>query len=396
MRLNECAEPHVPASPERNPPITDPIQDKDRYSRQVLFPGIGAIGQQRLGAAHVAIVGCGAMGAASASLLARAGVGTLTLIDRDFVEPSNLQRQVLFDEADARDSLPKAEAARRHIAQFNSNIAVHARIADLVPTNIAELLSGATPDATGVVPVHIILDATDNFETRYLINDFAVQQGKPWIYAAAIGAYAATMNILPASLQLATDNLQPATVSPTACLACIFPKPPSGNVETCDTAGILSTAVNLAASIQVTEALKFLTGQPQLMRRTLLSFDLWNPAANAYLDRSEIATGTPRRGCEVCGARLFTHLAGEGRAHITLCGRDSVQIHEHHRPIDFAAMRARLATHADIEDLRSNDLLLRFRRGPHTLTLFADGRAIVQGTTDITVARSLYARFIGA
>ena len=189
---------------------------------------------------------------------------------------------------------------------------------------------------------------------------------------------------------------------PTACLACIFPKPPTGNVETCDTAGILSTAVNLAASIQVTEALKFLTGQPHLMRRTLLSFDLWNPAANAtpegnrYLDRSEISTAAPRPDCEVCGQRVFTHLAGRDRAHITLCGRDSVQIHEHHRPIDFAALRARLAAHADITGLRSNDLLLRFRRGPLTLTLFADGRAIVQGTTDIALARSLYARFIGS
>jgi adenylyltransferase/sulfurtransferase len=367
---------------------TDPnstITDADRYSRQVLFGGIGAAGQQQLGAAHVAIVGCGAMGAASASLLARAGVGTLTLIDRDFVEPSNLQRQVLFDEADARDSLPKAEAARRHIAQFNSGITVHARIADLVPGNIAELLGGAD----------ILLDATDNFETRYLINDYAVQQGKPWIYAAAIGAYAATMNILPLGFQPATDNLQLAT-SPTACLACIFPKPPSGNVDTCDTAGILSTAVNLAASIQVTEALKFLTGQPRLMRRTLLSFDLWTTNSSGSLDRSEIAAGAPRPGCEVCGQRSFTHLAGENRAHITLCGRDSVQIHEHHRPVDFAAMRARLASHADIEDLRSNDLILRFRRGSHTVTLFADGRAIVQGTTDITVARSLYARFVGA
>jgi len=369
----------------------------------VLFPGIGAIGQQRLAAAHVAIVGCGAMGAASASLLARAGIGTLTLIDRDFVEPSNLQRQVLFDESDAQESLPKAEAARRHIAQFNSNITVHARIADLVPGNIAELLSGASPDATNIPPVDIILDATDNFETRYLINDFAVQQGKPWIYAAAIGAYAATMNILPTpqspgapSMAQSHRDMGGMEYTPTACLACIFPKPPSGNVETCDTSGILSTAVNLAASIQVTEALKFLTSQPQLMRRTLLSFDLWTPTGSSSLDRSEIATGTPRPGCEVCGERKFTHLAGQNRAHITLCGRDSVQIHEHHRPVDFAAMRTRLATHADIEDLRSNDLLLRFRRGPHTLTLFADGRAIVQGTTDITIARSLYARFVGA
>jgi adenylyltransferase/sulfurtransferase len=350
------------------------------------------------------------MGAASASLLARAGVGTLTLIDRDFVEPSNLQRQVLFDEADARDTLPKAEAARRHIALFNSRVTVHARIADLTPANIAELLAPAGLDDAGQPPVQIVLDATDNFETRYLINDFAVQRGIPWIYAAAIGAYAATMNILPASAQtlgapsMAQSHRDMGGIEtpPTACLACIFPKPPTGNVETCDTAGILATAVNLAASIQVTEALKFLTGQPHLMRRTLLSFDLWNPAANAtpegnsYLDRSEISTSAPRADCEVCGQRVFTHLAGRDRAHITLCGRDSVQIHEHHRPIDFAALRARLAAHADIAGLRSNDLILRFRRGPLTLTLFADGRAIVQGTTDIALARSLYARFIGA
>jgi adenylyltransferase/sulfurtransferase len=397
MHLNECATVSSPVSTEDN----SPIADADRYSRQVLFPGIGPLGQQRLAATHVAIVGCGAMGAASASLLARAGVGTLTLIDRDFVEPSNLQRQVLFDEADARDSLPKAEAARRHIALFNSRVAVHARIRDLTPTNIAELLSPAEQPAP-----HIVLDATDNFETRYLINDFAVQRGLPWIYAAAIGAYAATMNILPdqesviptggGALAAEVEGPPHLSFSPSACLACIFPKPPTGNVETCDTAGILSTAVNLAASIQVTEALKFLTGQPHLMRRTLLSFDLWNSTGNASIDRSEISASAPRPDCQVCGQRIFTHLAGRDRAHITLCGRDSVQIHEHHRPIDFAALRARLAAHADITGLRSNDLLLRFRRGPLTLTLFADGRAIVQGTTDIALARSLYARFIGS
>ena len=359
MRLNEFPEAQFVASPEQN----SAISDSDRYSRQVLFPGIGAAGQQRLAQSHVAIVGCGAMGAASASLLARAGIGTLTLIDRDFVEPSNLQRQVLFDEADALESLPKAAAARRQIARFNSGVKVHAHIADLIPGNIEELLSGHSSGSS----VDIIFDATDNFETRYLINDFAVQQGKPWIYAAAIGAYAATMNILPlgmSPLEPRTPDLEPA--SPTACLACIFPKAPAGNVDTCDTAGILSTAVNLAASIQVTEAFKLLTGQAHLMRRTLLSFDLWNasPDGAGRLERSEIATGSPRPGCEVCSQRIFTHLAGRNRAHITLCGRDSVQIHEHHRPVDFAAMRARLAEHADIVDLRSNDLLLRFRRGP--------------------------------
>jgi adenylyltransferase/sulfurtransferase len=365
------------ASPAEPPTSPITISEHDRYSRQILFPGIGAAGQQLLRSAHVAIVGVGATGAATASLLARAGVGTLTLIDRDFVEPSNLQRQVLFDEADARESLPKAEAARRKIALFNSTITVHPHIADLVPANIHELLA----------PADLVLDATDNFETRYLINDYAVQQSKPWIYAAAIGAYAATMNILPhANLQPATDNLQ----LETACLACIFPKPPTGPVETCDTAGILSTAVNLAASIQTTEALKFLTNQPHLMRRTLLSRDLWSN------EQSEINTGTPNPDCPVCGERIFTHLAGEGRPHITLCGRNSVQIHEHHRPVDFAAMRDRLLPHSDIQEVRFNNLLLRFTRPPHTFTLFPDGRCLIQGTTDITLARSLYARFIGS
>jgi molybdopterin/thiamine biosynthesis adenylyltransferase len=365
-------------------PITDPITDHDRYSRQVLFPGIGAAGQHRLRSAHVAIVGVGATGAATASLLARAGVGTLTLIDRDFVEPSNLQRQILFDEADARDSLPKAEAARRKIALFNSTITVHPHIADLVPANIHQLLASA----------HLILDATDNFETRYLINDYAVQQSKPWIYAAAIGAYAATMNILPkqgpelrAQGPANAPHSEPWTLNPTACLACIFPKPPTGPVETCDTIGILSTAVNLTASLQATEALKLLTNQPHLMRRTLLSHDLWTN------QRSEINTGTPNPACTVCGQRIFSHLSGEGRPHITLCGRNSVQIHEHHRPIDFAAMRDRLAPHGPV---RFNNLLLRFDRPPHTFTLFPDGRCLIQGTTDVTLARTLYARFIGS
>jgi molybdopterin-synthase adenylyltransferase len=382
IQINNPAVAHpTVASPTAPPPSS--ITDHDRYSRQILFPGIAAAGQQLLRSAHVAIIGVGATGAATASLLARAGVGTLTLIDRDFVEPSNLQRQVLFDEADARESLPKAEAARRKIALFNSTITVHPYIADLVPANIHELLA----------PAHLILDATDNFETRYLINDYAVQQSKPWIYAAAIGAYAATMNILPkpaADAPSTPYSLLPTPCPPTACLACIFPKPPTGPVETCDTAGILSTAVNLAASLQATEALKLLTHQPHLLRRTLLSHDLWTN------QRSEINTSTPNPDCTVCGQRIFSHLSGVGRPHITLCGRNSVQIHEHHRPVDFAAMRDRLLPHSDIQELRFNNLLLRFKRGLHTFTLFPDGRCLIQGTTDITLARSLYARFIGS
>lgn len=333
-----------------------------RYSRQVLYPGIGEEGQKKLGQAHVAVVGCGATGAAAASLLARAGVGTLTLIDRDFVEESNLQRQVLFDESDAAQSLPKAEAARRKIMSFNSGITVHAHVADLVPANLHELLRDAG----------IILDATDNFETRYLLNDYAVEQNKPWIYAAAIGAYAVTMNVLPGN---------------TACLACIFPKPPQGTVETCDTAGILNTAVNLAASVEVTEAIKFIVGAQHQIRRSLLSFDLWTN------ERSEVPTGRPRPDCEVCQQHDFRHLRGEGRPHITLCGRNSVQIHERHRPVDFHEMEKRLVRHGTV---RYNNLLLRFEYGPYVLTLFADGRTIVQGTTDVTQARTLYARFIGS
>jgi adenylyltransferase/sulfurtransferase len=388
-----------------------PIDDHERYSRQVLFPGIGEHGQHLLSQSHAAIIGVGATGAATAGLLARAGVGHLTLIDRDFVEPSNLQRQVLFDEDDARDNLPKAEAARRHLARINSSTRVTAHIADLVPANIEELLTGAD----------LILDCTDNFETRYLINDLCVRDYRPWIYAAAVGAYAATMNILPSTIEepitdpgapsspTASSSAKvgppqtpgapfmaqshrdmsgkPLLPAPTACLACIFPAPPNGPVETCDTAGILSTAVNLAASLQVTEALKLLTHQPHLMRRTLLSWDLWTG------DRAEINTSTPRPGCEVCGQRLFRHLAGEARPHITLCGRNSVQIHEHHRPLDLTALKLRLQP---LGETRATPHLLRFTHAHYTLTVFPDGRALIQGTTDTALARSLYARYIGS
>jgi molybdopterin/thiamine biosynthesis adenylyltransferase len=340
------------------------IDDRERYSRQVLFAGIGDSGQRRLASAHAAIIGVGATGAATASLLARAGVGHLTLIDRDFVEPSNLQRQMLFDEADAREALPKAEAARRHLALINSSVKITAHIADLVPGNISELLSDAD----------ILLDCTDNFETRYLLNDLSVRDGRPWIYAAAVGAYAATMNILPKAAQ-------------SACLSCLFPSAPSGNVETCDTAGILSTAVNFAASLQVTEAIKFLTGQPHLMRRSLISYDLWTG------QHSEINTSIPRPDCEVCGQRIFRFLSGDARPHITLCGRNSVQIHEHNKPVDLAELKTRLQP---LGIVRANGLLLRFDYTPYILTVFPDGRALIQGTTDTGLARSLYARFIGS
>lgn len=338
------------------------LEPEDRYSRQVLFAGIGAEGQKRLLQARVAIVGCGATGSALATLLARSGVGMLRILDRDYVEPSNLQRQFLFDENDARESVPKAIAAARQIARFNSQIVVESHVADLVPSNIDGLLNG----------VHLVLDGTDNFETRYLLNDYSVKNSLPWIYAAGVGSYAVTLNVLPGQ---------------TACLACVFPEPPRGTVETCETAGILNSAVNLVASIAATEALKFLTDARDKMRRTLLSWDVWTN------ERAELAAGCPRSGCRVCGEGKFIHLAGEGRPHLTLCGRNSVQIHERNRPIDFAEMSARLKPHGSV---RHNEYVLKFWREPYELTLFPDGRAIVKGTSDTAVARSLYARFIGS
>ncbi len=336
----------------------------DRYSRQILFRGIGRDGQSKLQVASVAIVGCGATGSALAGLLGRAGVGTLRIIDRDYVEPSNLQRQSLFDESDAAESLPKAIAAARKIAALNSQIVVEPKVEDLVPGNIEVLLEECS----------LILDGTDNFETRYLINDYAVARSLPWIYSAAVGSYGVTLNILPAR---------------TACLACIFPDSPRGIVETCETSGILNSAVNLVASIAATEALKLLVGgiDAPTLRHTLLSFDVWTN------EHAEISAAKRRVDCRACGQHDFIHLAGEGRPHITLCGRNSVQIHERQRPIDFTEMDRRLQPHGLV---RHNDFVLKFWRDPYEMTLFPDGRAIIKGTTDTAVARSLYARFVGS
>jgi molybdopterin/thiamine biosynthesis adenylyltransferase len=335
---------------------------EDRYSRQVLFAGIGPAGQHRLGLSSVVVVGCGATGSVLSSLLARAGVGHLRVIDRDYVEASNLQRQVLFDEADAAESLPKAVAATRKLRSFNSEIRVEGVVADLTPDNIEDLLDGAD----------LVLDGTDNFETRYLINDFAVSKKLPWIYTAAVGSYCVTMNILPGE---------------TACLACLFPDSPKGLVQTCDSSGILNSAVNAAASLSATESVKFLVGAKDKMRRTLLSFDVWEN------DRAEISAARPRTDCQACGQNDFIHLAGESRPHISMCGRNSVQIHERQRPIDFSEMSTRLGPHGTV---KFNDFVLKFWRDPYEMTLFPDGRAIIKGTTDTGVARSLYARFIGS
>jgi adenylyltransferase/sulfurtransferase len=338
------------------------VSFEERYSRQILFPGIGAEGQEKLAAARVVVVGCGATGSALVGLLARAGIGYLRIIDRDYVEASNLQRQGLFTELDALEGLPKAIAAHHAISTFNQEITVESHVADLTPDNADELLSN----------VHLILDGTDNFETRYLINDYAVKNNVPWIYTAAVGSYGVAMNILPGE---------------TACLACIFPDSPKGIVETCDTSGILNTAVAHVASLSATETLKYFVGAREKLRRTLISVDVW---ANEH---SEIRTGAPKPGCRCCGERDFIHLSGEGRPHITLCGRNSVQIHERHRPVDFDEIEMRLLPHGKV---RHNEFALRFFHDPYEMTLFPDGRAIIKGTTDTGVARSLYARFIGS
>jgi molybdopterin/thiamine biosynthesis adenylyltransferase len=338
------------------------LEFTERYSRQILFQPVGPEGQEKLAAARVAIVGCGATGSALASLLARAGVGYLRIIDRDYVEVSNLQRQMLFDENDAAESLPKAVAAASKIASFNSDIVAEPHAADLVPGNVHDLLA----------KVDLILDGTDNFETRYLINDYAVSEKLPWIYAAGVGSYAVTMTVLPED---------------TACLACIFPDSPTGIVETCDTSGILNSAVNLVASIAATEAMKLIVGDRDQIRRTLLSYDVWSN------QHAEVSGAHPRADCRACQQHDFVHLTGEGRPHISMCGRNSVQIHERWRPIDFDEITSRLSPHGTV---KHNEFVLKFWHAPYEMTLFPDGRAIIKGTTDTAIARSLYARYVGS
>lgn len=342
--------------------LTDPVREK--YSRQALFAGIGEEGQARLQQSSAAIVGCGAIGAAAANLLVRAGVGRLRIIDRDFVEPSNLQRQTLFDEADARDAIPKAVAAERKLRSINSSVSIEGVVADLTAKSARELLTG----------FDVLLDGTDNFETRFLINDLAVKLAKPWIYAAAVASYGVTMTILPEK---------------TACLTCLLESSSEqrGFEETCDTVGVLGPIVNLIASLEVAEAMKLLVGREEALHGRLLSCDVWSGKFQSV----RVARDS---NCRACARGELTYLYGESQPHITLCGRDSVQIHERKRVLDLSALRARLAP--AVSDVRQNDFLLRFRVPPYEMTVFNDGRAILKGTKDPAVARSLYARFIGS
>ncbi len=343
-------------------------EQHEKYSRQILFAGIGEAGQERLLGARAVLVGCGALGTVAGNLLVRAGVGRLRIIDRDFVEPSNLQRQTLFDEADARAALPKAVAAERRLRAINSGVEIEGIVSDLTPRNAAELLSG----------FDVLLDGTDNFETRLLLNDASISLNIPWIYAAVVGSYGLTMTIRPGQ---------------TACLACLLEHgdgfaAAAGSEATCDTVGVLNAAVGTIASIESAEAIKLLAGKPEALHGRLIACDVWT----GQFQSIRVARNTE---CRACARREFKFLAGEAQPHLTLCGRDSVQIHERGRRLDLGELGRRLAAAAATE-VRHNDFLLQFRVAPYQLTVFADGRAIIKGTKDPAVARSLYARYIGA
>ena len=329
----------------------------------MLFEPLGPKGQEQFSASSAVLVGCGAIGAAAAQLLVRAGIGRLRILDRDFVETSNLQRQSLFDESDAAEALPKAVAAERKLHAINSDVQVQGLITDLSSRNAAELLAGFP----------LILDGTDNFETRFLINDFAVKSNTPWIYAAAVSSYGVTMTIIPGQ---------------TPCLACLMESSNGGGLEeTCDTIGVLGSIVNLIASLEVTEAMKILAGRPDALHGRLLSSDVWS-------GRFQSIRAEPNPACRACRQKEFPYLEGQAQPHITMCGRDSVQIHERGRALDLQALEQRLAP--TINDVRQNGFLLRFRIPPYEMTVFTDGRAILKGTKDPAVARSLYAKYIGS
>jgi molybdopterin-synthase adenylyltransferase len=336
----------------------------ERYSRQILFSEIGETGQRRLLAGRVCIIGCGALGSAQAEALARAGVGYLRIVDRDFVEASNLQRQTMFTESDALDRLPKAVACARHIGEINSEIEAEALVADVNQSNVESFVKDCD----------VVLDGTDNFATRYLINDACVKHAVAWVYGAAVGSYGVTMTVRPHA-------------SP--CLRCIFEEAPQvGSAPTCDTAGIIMPIISIVAAVQVTEALKLLTDHTETLHRSLMRFDVWR---NEW---RSIALGAPRADCPACGQGRYETLEAEaGDYAAVLCGRDAVQISPG-RPtrIDLKALASRLRASGKVT---LNPYLLRLQAGDYELTVFEDARSIIRGTDDVPTARTLYARYVG-
>jgi len=337
----------------------------ERYSRQILFNGIGAEGQSKLLESRVLIVGCGALGASHAEMLARGGVGKIRIVDRDFVEFTNLQRQTLFSEADAKDRLPKAIAARKRLSEINSEISVEPIVADVNRSNIESLIKDCD----------LILDGTDNFQTRYLVNDACVKHDKIWIYGAAVSSYGATMTVIP---------------NKTPCLRCIFETMPgAASAPTCDTAGVIMPIISTVSAVQVTEALKILTGNFERLHGSLMQIDVWQN------DWRKIKLALPNPDCETCGNRNFTFLDAESvEFSAVLCGRDAIQI----MPpapgqIDLQQLAERLK---NISDIKQNEYLVRLRVDNYELTIFRDARAIIRGTDDISTARSIYAKYVGS
>ena len=347
---------------------TNPLE---RYSRQMRFPGLGKAGQEKLMASRVTLCGCGALGTVLANILVRAGVGFLRVIDRDFVEPSNLQRQVLFDESDVTTNMPKAEAAKVKLGQINSTVKVEAIVADIDRTNIEDLAEGAD----------LLLDGSDNFEIRYLINDVAIKHNKPWVYGGAVGSQGMSMTIVPGE---------------TPCLRCVFEAAPAaGEVGTCETAGVLAPTVNIVASYQATEAIKLLSGNKDAINRELLTLDVWENTQR----RVKIAPLQGRKGqCPCCAKREFEWLEGaHGTQTTTLCGRNAVQVsHRAAGKLQFEQLAGVLRESGKVS---FNKFLLKFelveKGDPFEFTVFPDGRAIIKGTSDTERARTLYAKYIG-
>jgi molybdopterin/thiamine biosynthesis adenylyltransferase len=337
-----------------------------RYSRQELFAGIGREGQARLGTARVVVVGCGALGSVAAEMMVRAGVRSLTVVDRDFVEESNLQRQSLFDEADVALGLPKAAAAETHLRALNAGVEVRGVVTDLVSDNADALLAGAD----------LVLDGTDNFETRFLLNDVCVRAGIPWVYGACVGSYGLALLVRP-------------KVSP--CLRCLLEERPApGSGPTCDTAGVVAPIVHVIAGIQVGEALKLLAGRVDSLLPGLVTVDLWT----GQFDVLDLRGRAP--WCPACTAGQFDYaIAGPAGGSAVLCGRDAVQV----RPgpnahVDLGALAERLGASADVRAV--NEHLVRFVVPEAELVVFRDGRAIVKNVRDTAQARSLYAKYVGA
>lgn len=342
----------------------DPLE---RYSRQIRYPKLGEEGQRKLMNSRVTICGCGALGTVLANHLARAGVGFLRIVDRDFIETHNLQRQILFDEVDVAENLPKSEAAARKLRLINKQVEIDARVTDIDHTNIVDLVSDAD----------LILDGTDNFETRYLINEVAVKLNKPWIYGGVIGSEGQTMTILPGI---------------TPCIRCVVEtSPPPGMAPTCETAGVLGPAVSVIASFEAVEAIKILTGAHDALNKDLIMVDIWDWTFR----RLKVAGLKGKVDCPTCGRHDYQWLRGELGSHTTtLCGRNAVQVATRRtEPLDFAEMARGLTAVAGV---RHNAYMLRFAADGHEFTVFPDGRAIIKGTNDIAKAKTLYAQYIGS